>query len=68
MFWLSITNLAPELRGLNADAQPWAIARKIWQFCNSYGEYQSLPPSERRRFIFEREACQEAEKHPESCL
>jgi len=66
MFWLSITNRSPELRGISADAQPWAIAKKVWQFCNTYGEYQSLPPSDRRRFIFELEAGQEAENRSES--
>ena len=66
MFWLSITNLTPELKGLTPEARPWAIAQKIWRFCNTYGEYHSLPPSDRRCFIVEQERRQEAEKLSES--
>lgn len=67
MFWLSISNLAPELKGISPNTRPWAIIKSFWEFCNSYGEYQALPPSQRRRFIIEREAGQEAKVCSESC-
>lgn len=67
MLWLSISNRAPELNGLSPDTRPWALVKKFWQFCNSYGEYHALPPSQRRRFIIERETCQAAQRCPESC-
>lgn len=51
MFWLSILNLAPELEEISQDASPYAFIKKFWRFCNTYGEYQSLPPSQRRQFI-----------------
>lgn len=56
MFWLSISTHAPELRCLSTHARPWFIVKMIWQFCDAYGEYHSLPPSQRRRFILEQEA------------
>lgn len=27
------------------------LIKKIWRFSRFYGEYQSLPPAERRRFV-----------------
>ncbi|MEM9815930.1 MAG: hypothetical protein AAF827_05930 [Cyanobacteria bacterium P01_D01_bin.6] len=68
MFWLSISTHAPELRYLSTQTRPWFIVKKIWQFCQTYGEYQSLPPSQRRRFILEQEARQAAQPVCESCL
>ncbi|RZM78611.1 hypothetical protein [Leptolyngbya iicbica] len=61
MFWLSISTHAPELRGLNSKTSPWSLLQAFWQFCQTYGEYQSLPPSQRRRFIIEQEAYQEVD-------
>jgi hypothetical protein len=55
MFWLSISTLSPELEAIAPQARPWAIIKKIWQFSRTYGEYQSLPPSQRRNFILEQE-------------
>lgn len=28
---------------------------QFWRFSNFYGDYQSLPPAERRRFVIERQ-------------
>ncbi len=61
MFWLSISTHAPELKGLVNNTLPWSFLQTFWQFCQSYGDYHALPPSQRRRFILEREACQKAE-------
>jgi len=29
----------------------WKMIKKFWQFSNFYGEYTSLAPSERRKFV-----------------
>ena len=63
MFWLSISTHAPELRGLAPKTLPWSFLQTFWQFCQSYGEYQALPPSQRRRFIIEKETYQEVDSH-----
>jgi hypothetical protein len=55
MFWLSISNVAPELEPIAADSRPWAILKKIWRFCDLYGEYKAKPPTQRRKFILELE-------------
>ncbi|NEQ43203.1 MAG: hypothetical protein F6K00_06435 [Leptolyngbya sp. SIOISBB] len=68
MFWLSISTHAPELQCLSPHTRPWSVVKTIWQFCQTYGEYQSLPPSQRRRFILEREASKAAQTCPDSCL
>ncbi|MEM6839146.1 MAG: hypothetical protein AAF609_20150 [Cyanobacteria bacterium P01_C01_bin.120] len=67
MFWLSMTNLSAELDAIAPGSRPWAIVKGFVRFCNTYGEYHAKPPSERRRFIIERESHQEVEMHPESC-
>lgn len=69
MFWLSISSVSTELEAIAAHTRPWALLKKFWQFSNSYGEYQSLPPSKRRQFIIDGEQTQEkAGCYPESCL
>lgn len=72
MFWLSMSNVAPELEAIAAHTRPWALIKKFWQFSNAYGEYQAQPPSQRRRYIFEQEERERAQGHPEvypeSCL
>ncbi|MEM6518758.1 MAG: hypothetical protein AAF892_06465 [Cyanobacteria bacterium P01_D01_bin.71] len=68
MFWLSMTNLSSELEAIAPCSRPWAIVKRFIQFCNTYGEYHSKPPSERRRFIIERERHQEARVQSKPCL
>ena len=55
MLWLSTFNISNELEGITRDTRPWALLRKFWQFSNTYGDYHSLPPSKRRRFIIDYE-------------
>lgn len=52
MFWLSISHVSPALDPIAARSRPWFIARRFWQFSQSYGDYQATPPSQRRNFIF----------------
>lgn len=54
MFWLSISSRSSELDAIAAHTRPWAILKKFWQFSKTYGEYQSLPPSQRRQFIIDK--------------
>jgi hypothetical protein len=61
MFWLSISTLSPELDAIAPQTCPWTIIKKIGQFSNTYGEYQSLPPSQRRNFILEQERREQAD-------
>ncbi|NER79087.1 MAG: hypothetical protein F6K42_05810 [Leptolyngbya sp. SIO1D8] len=69
MFWLSISNTASELKPIAAHTRPWALLKKFWQFSNTYGEYQSLPPSRRRQFLIEKEQSEKpVDSIPESCL
>lgn len=28
---------------------------QFWRFCSFYGDYQSLPPAERRRFLIDQQ-------------
>lgn len=67
MFWLSMINRASELDAIAPKSRLLTIAKGVWKFSNSYGEYQAKPPSERRRFILERECCQEAKSISEPC-
>jgi hypothetical protein len=54
-----------ELEPIAADSRPWAILKKIWRFCDLYGEYKAKPPTQRRKFILELEQrC--GERTPES--
>lgn len=55
MFWLSILNITPELDAIAPNTRPWSFLQKFWQFSQTYGEYQSLPPHLRRQFIIDRE-------------
>ncbi|MGG6242478.1 hypothetical protein ACQ4N7_28010 [Nodosilinea sp. AN01ver1] len=32
-----------------------SAAAQFWRFSRFYGDYQSLPPAERRRFVIERQ-------------
>ncbi len=67
MFWLSILSSSSAFNGLSPRVRTVDILKKIWQFCHAYGEYQSLPPSQRRRFIMEREIDQMAKPCPGPC-
>jgi len=68
MFWLSISSISPELEAIAAHTRPWATLKKFWQFCNAYGEYQAHPPSQRRKFILEKEDREaKSASSPESC-
>ena len=69
MFWLSISTQSPELDAIAPQTRLWAIIKKIGQFSNTYGEYQALPPSQRRNFILEQEHQRnQAEGCSEPCL
>lgn len=44
------------LRQVSSEVQPyrhrfWQMLKLFWQFSQFYGEYQSRPISERRRFV-----------------
>jgi hypothetical protein len=50
MFWLSICQTSEALDPVAGNSRPWANMQRFWRFCQRYGEYQSLPPSQRRKF------------------
>lgn len=51
MLWLSICQTSDALDKVSASRRPWAKVQRFWRFCQRYGEYQALPPSQRRQFI-----------------
>lgn len=64
MLWLSICQTSEALDAVAANSRPWAKGQRFWRFCQSYGEYQSLPPGQRRRFIL---AMEQASRGANAC-
>jgi hypothetical protein len=54
MFGLSKTNATPS-QHQSRRAGAGSMLRTMVRFCNFYGEYQSIAPSDRRRFVIEQE-------------
>ncbi|MDB9493009.1 hypothetical protein PN441_09840 [Spirulina major CS-329] len=54
MFGLSKTNATPNQHP-SQHHQVGSMLRKMVRFCNFYGEYQSISPSDRRRFVMNQE-------------
>lgn len=40
-----------EHNSLSLKSRLWKAVKAFWQFSNFYGEYNSLPPSERGKFV-----------------
>lgn len=51
MLWLSMCQTSEALDPIAGNRRPWANVQKFWRFCQRYGDYQSLPPSQRRKFV-----------------
>ncbi len=44
-----------EFRYLDVRDYTWMMLKKFWRFSNFYGEYCSLPPSQRQQFLQSRQ-------------